>query len=123
LFAKLRSAIPIEEFNDIYAKELYVTLEECNRAGNMSFEALINGIVTVELKQFVVEKAATREFSEKPEHIVADSIRKLKVKGLMRKRNELVVKMRSANNNKSFVEDLMHEKMFIDAELQNLKGG
>ena len=122
LFAKLRSAIPIEEFTDIYAKELYVTLEECSRAGNMSFKALINGIVTGELKQFVVEKAATREFSEKPEHIVADSIVKLKAKNLMRKRNELVVKMRSAKNSGVSVEDLMHEKIFIDAELQNLKG-
>ncbi|MDR2795956.1 MAG: DNA primase [Spirochaetaceae bacterium] len=123
LFAKLRSAIPIEEFNDIYAKELYVTLEECNRAGNMSFEAAINGILTEELKQFVVEKAATREFSEKPEHIVADSIKKLNAKRLMRKRNELIVKMRSVKNNGASMEDLMHEKMFIDAELQGLKRG
>ncbi|MDR3356354.1 MAG: DNA primase [Spirochaetaceae bacterium] len=123
LFAKLRSAIPIEDFSDSYAKELYVTLEECNRAGNMNFEALINGIETGDLKQFVVEKAATREFSEKPEHIVADSIKKLKAKGLMRKRNELVARMRSERNNGLPVEDLMHEKMFIDSELQSLKGG
>jgi DNA primase len=122
LFARLRSAIPIEEFNDAYAKELYVTLEECTRAGNMSFEALTAGIVTGELKQFVVEKASTREFSEKPDHIVEDSIKKLKAKSLMKKRNELVIKMRLAKSGGMPVEDLIHEKMFIDAELQSLKG-
>jgi DNA primase len=122
LFARLRSAIPIEEFEDPYARELYVTLEECGRADNMNFEALMNGIETGELKQFVTEKAATREFSEKPEFIVADSVKKLKAEHLMRKRNEIVVKMRSAKNDGLSTEDLIHEKMFIDTELQSLKG-
>jgi DNA primase len=125
LFARLRSEIPIGEFEDSYAKELYVTLEECTRAGSMNFEALVNGIETGELKRFVAEKAATREFSERPESIVSDSIRKVKAERLMRKRNEIVVKMRSAKADGLSVEDLIHEKMFIDSELaglQNLKG-
>ncbi|MDR1257543.1 MAG: DNA primase [Spirochaetaceae bacterium] len=125
LFARLRSAIPIEEFEDSYAKELYVTLEECVRAGNMNFEALVNGIETGELKHFVAEKAATREFSERPESIVSDSIRRVKAERLIRKRNEIVLQMRSAKTSGLSVEDLIHEKMFIDselAELQNLKG-
>jgi DNA primase len=126
LFAKLRAEIPIGELEDPYAKELYVTLEECVRAGNMNFEALINGIETVELKQFIVEKAATREFSEKPLDIVAGSIKKVRAERLARKRNALVVKMRSTKNDGSddglSLEDLIHEKMFIDTELQHLKG-
>jgi DNA primase len=125
LFAKLRAMIPIEELKDSYAKELYVTLEECTRTGSMNFEALVNGIVTGELKHFVAEKAATREFSEKPESIVSDSIRKVKAERLMRQRNEIVVKIRSAKANGLSVEDLIHEKMFIDSELagmQNSKG-
>ncbi|MDR2659954.1 MAG: DNA primase [Spirochaetaceae bacterium] len=122
LFAKLRSAIQIEEFDDPYAKELYITLEECSRAGNMNFEAILNGIETVELKQFVAEKSAMREFSEKPEYIVADSIRSVREGRLTRKQNELIAKMRADKNNGLSVEDLIHEKMFIDAELQNLKG-
>jgi DNA primase len=125
LFARLRAAIPIGEFEDPYAKELYVTLEECTRAGSMNFEALVNGIETGELKRFVAEKAATREFSERPESIVSDSIRRVKAERLMRKRNEIVVKMRSAKADGLSVEDLIHEKMFIDselAEMQNLKG-
>jgi DNA primase len=123
LFAKLRAVIPIEEFKNPYAKELYITLEERCRAGNMNFEALLHGIETKELKQFVAEKAATREFSEKPEDIVSGSIKKLRAERLIRKRNEVVVSIRSAKNSGMSVEDLIHEKMFIDAELQNLKGG
>jgi DNA primase len=122
LFAKLRAEIPIEELEDPYARELYITLEECGRADTMNFEALINGIETVELKQFIAEKAATREFSEKPRDIVAGSISKVRAGRLARKRNELVMKMRSAKNDGLSVEDLIHEKMFIDAELQHLKG-
>ncbi|MDR1147121.1 MAG: DNA primase [Spirochaetaceae bacterium] len=122
LFAKLRSAIPIEEFTDSYAKELYIALEECSRAGNLNFEAILNGLETGELKQFVAEKAATREFSEKPECIVADSIRRVKEECLTRKRDDIVLKMRAAKNDGLSVDDLIHEKMFIDAELQSLKG-
>ncbi|MDR2098233.1 MAG: DNA primase [Spirochaetaceae bacterium] len=122
LFTKVRSALRIEEFEDTYAKELYVTLEECNRTGNMNFEALLRGIETVELKQFVAEKAATREFTEKPGHIVSDGIRIIRAERLMRKRDEIVAKIRAAKNNGMSVEDLIHEKMFIDTELQYLKG-
>jgi DNA primase len=122
LFAKLRSAIQIDEFTDPYAKELYITLEECGRAGNMNFEAVLNGIETEELKQFVAEKAVTREFSEKPECIVADSIKRVREECLTRKRNALVLKMRAAKSDGLSVDDLIHEKMFIDAELQSLKG-
>jgi DNA primase len=122
LFAKIRSALRIEEFDDPYARELYVALEECNRAGSMNFEALMQGIETEGLRQFVAEKAATREFMEKPEHIVADGIRIIRAERLTRKRDELVAKIRAEKNNGMSVEDLMHEKMFIDAELQSLKG-
>jgi DNA primase len=123
LFAKIRSALQIEELDDPYAKELYVTLEECNRTGNMDFETLMRGIETEELRRLVAEKAVTREFTGKPERIVADGIRIIRSERLMRKRNELVAKIRAAKNNGMSVEDLMHEKMFIDTELQNLKGG
>jgi DNA primase len=122
LFAKIRSALKIEEFEDAYARELYVALEECNRAGNMNFEALMQGIETGALRQFVAEKAATREFMEKPEHIVADGIRIIRAERLTRKRDGLVAKIRAEKNNGMSVEDLMHEKMFIDTELQSLKG-
>ncbi|MDR0663497.1 MAG: DNA primase [Spirochaetaceae bacterium] len=123
LFAKIRSALSIEEFDDTYAKELYRTLEECSRADNMNFEALLNGIETEDLRRLVAEKDVTLEFSENPERIVADGIRIVRAERLMRKRNELVAKIRAAKNNGMSVEDLMHEKMFIDAEFQSLKGG
>ncbi|MDR1363376.1 MAG: DNA primase [Spirochaetaceae bacterium] len=122
LFAKLRSAIPIEGFTDHNAKELYITLEECSRAGSMNFEAILNGIEDGALRQFVAENAATKAFSEKPEFIVADSIRRVQEERLTRKQNELVLRMRAAKSDGLSVDDLIHEKMFIDAELQNLKG-
>ncbi|MDR0409588.1 MAG: DNA primase [Spirochaetaceae bacterium] len=122
LFARLRSTIPVDAFTDRCARELYITLEECVRAGNMNFESVLNGIETEELKRFVAEKAATREFSEKPELIVADSIRRVQEERLTRKLGELVSKIRAAKNDDLPVDDLIHEKMFIDAELQSLKG-
>lgn len=120
LFAKLRSNLSIDEFDDPYARELYITLEECVRSDNMNLEALLSGIETEELRQFVVEKAATGEFSERAGDIVDDSIKNIKRERLERKRRGLVAQMYVARNDGLSAEDLMHEKMFIDTELQNL---
>jgi DNA primase len=122
LWTKLRSTIPFEEFEDLNARELYVTLEECDREETFSLEALLSKIDQQALKQFVTEKSLTREFSERQELIVDDGIRLVKVKHLMRKRGALVVQMRMADSDSNLLEDLIHEKMYIDAELQRLKG-
>ena len=121
LFLRLRSALPIEEFNNQDAKELYLTFEESLRSGKFSTETILDGMRDESLKNYIVSKSASDEFAEDPENMIAEGIQKMEVKRLKQKRSELITEMRIAKNSGQSLDDLLAEKMFIDEKLLELE--
>ena len=140
LFPKFRTALEINEIEDPNAKEIFIALEECIRYGETSMDELLVRITSPELKEFIVERSATGEFSLNTEQLVTDGIRKIKERRLEHQQEEIIVKLRglkgtaagtsssgeadrSSEANGLDVRELLAEKMRIDNELYLLKQG
>lgn len=125
LYLRLRTSLSIEEVEDPRAKELFIALEECYRNDIEDVDGLLSQIQDEDLRKFVLEKAASKAFSEKPEQLVSDGIKRIRAKRLERRRAEIILKLRSARTgglqSQQQLEELLSEKVHIDAELLRLK--
>ncbi len=125
LYPQMRASLSVEEIDDPSAKELFITLEECYRNDSVGMDALLSRLTDDALKAFVLEKGATGEFANQPERLVADGISRIKAKRLERRMAEIVIRLRVARNvghgAERELDDLLAEKVHIDAELRRLK--
>jgi DNA primase len=126
LYPNARALIGVQDVEDIEARKLYIALEESFRNEDQNFEAFLSRVENEAVRNLIQEKMASGEYAENGEKIVADSVRKLRVRILERKRESIKKSISKvaidAENNGSGVNDLMYEKMFIDDELLRLKG-
>jgi DNA primase len=142
LYSRLRSSLSIEELEDPGAKELFIALEEWFRNRNTDEEDksqaippdLLSRINGDALRNFVIEQGVKGAFSSNPEFLVQDSIRQIKVKRLERRQGEIVMELRKRKTGHegfnappqafpaASPEDLLTEKVHIDAELHRLRG-
>ncbi|MDR0538964.1 MAG: DNA primase [Spirochaetaceae bacterium] len=121
LFSRLRSALPIEEFTNPDAKELYLSFEEALRNGALTTDTVLSSLRDDALKNYLISKCASGEFSQMPEQIVSSGIKRIKGKRLEQKRRELISEMLKAKQTGRNLDDLLSEKMFIDERLQELE--
>jgi len=144
LFSRFRFFLEINDFDDPYAKEIYVALEECFRYGEDSMDELLARIISPDLKKVIVERSVSGEFSVNAEQFVNDGIKKIKRKNLEHKQEEIIIKLRSikkdstgkknssGEGNRSEapgfevqdeVRELLSDKMRLDEELNQMKQG
>jgi DNA primase len=139
LYPKLRSTLSIEEFDDPGARELFIALEEWFRNDTPGVDDLLSRIQDEGLRNFVVHQGASEAFSDYPERLVSDGIKRIKQKRLERRRLEIIRELRIMKNaalpgHSGFpggtpggfpaeirIEDLLAEKVHIDAELRRMK--
>ena len=126
LFNKFRANLEINEINDPYARELFISMEECLRYEESSMAELLARIGSPELSEYVIEHSESGEFSINADKFIADGIRNMKVKRLERRQDELIIKLRSikkTNESSMDARELLAEKIVIDSELHQLKQG
>jgi DNA primase len=130
LYPKLRSALSIEDFDDPAAKELFIALEEWFRNDMPGMDDLLSRIHDGALRNFVIQQGASEAFSGRPEQLVSDGIRKIRQKRLERRLARIVTELRIIKNGQNqeglqrrgtTLEDLLAEKVHLDAELRLLK--
>ncbi|MCA1949480.1 MAG: DNA primase [Treponema sp.] len=125
LYPRLRASLSIEEVEDSRAKELFIALEECYRKDIQDIDGLLSHIQDEALRSFVLEKASSEAFSQKSEQLVSDGIKRIRIKRLERRRAEIILKLRTARtgglHSEQKMEELLSEKVHIDAELVRLK--
>jgi DNA primase len=121
LFLQLRAKLSIEELDDPNAKELFIVLEEWFRNdGSADMDALLPEIRDGPLRDFIIRQSASGAFS-RAEQLLADGITKVKRRGLERRRAEIVRELRVAAGTGRRDEELLTEKVHIDAELHRFK--
>jgi DNA primase len=126
LFSRFRAALGIDEIEDPNAKELFIALEECLRHEETGMDELLARIPSPNLRNYLIERGASGEFSINQEQLMADGIKKIRAKGLERQNEEIIIKLRGlrkAEDRSSEVNELLAEKMRIDNELHSLKQG
>ncbi|MCL2374427.1 MAG: DNA primase, partial [Treponema sp.] len=94
LFPKFRTDVQISEIEDNNAKEIFIALEECIRRGEIGMDDLLSRIPSPALREFIVERSASGEFSVNPQQLMADGIRKIKGRRLERQQEEIIIKLR-----------------------------
>ncbi|MDR2070477.1 MAG: DNA primase [Treponema sp.] len=123
LRASLSSELPIEEIDDPRAKELFIALEEWFRNDAPGMDDLLARIQDEALRKFVIEQAASQAFSQRPELIFGESMKRIQQKRLERRQAEIIVELGTQKRGDTGrgLDDLLAEKVYIDAELRRLK--
>jgi DNA primase len=123
LVPKLRSTLSIEELSDPRARELFIAIEEWFRHESPGMDDLLSRIYDEPLRNFIIEQSTSKAFSGEPEVLFNDGIKRIKQKGLERRQAEIIVELRSQRReeNGRRLEELLVEKVHIDAELRRFK--
>jgi DNA primase len=121
----------MEEIEDPAAKDIFIALEECFVHDETGLDALLPRISSEKARKFIVERGVTTEFSSNPEQLISDGIKRIKQKRIERRSAKIVTELRliESNQNKdentyrsaALDDELLLEKMHIDAELRKLK--
>lgn len=119
LFSRLRAAIAFGDVEDPRARELYLALEESYRAEKMDLPSVLSRIGPSDLRESVLEAAASGEFDEQSERLIEDGIRNARRKLLHRKLDDLLERLHDSSGPE--IQELLAEKMHLDAELAGLK--
>ena len=128
LFTKFRRNLEPEKIEDKNARDIFIALEECIRYGETGMEEFLARISSPYLKKFIVEKSTSEEFLVNPGRLVADGEKKLKIKRLGRRKEEMIVELRllkkkETDEDRRKEKELLAEMMLIDNDLHNLKQG
>ncbi|MCL2271016.1 MAG: DNA primase [Treponema sp.] len=127
LYPEFRAAIEIREIEDPFAKEIFVALEEGYRNEENSSDALMSNITSPALRNFIIERGISPEFRGNPRKLMEDGIKRIRGKKLRRRLSEIGEELRLKERNSGGeagedFQELIIEKMHIDAEIQKLEG-
>jgi DNA primase len=131
LFPEFRAAVEMREIEDSVAKEIYLALEESFREGESDTDAVLSRIRLPALRNFIIEQGMSPEFKgdEKrdPRKFVEDGISRMKEKKFRRRQDEIGAELRrlerkSGSGADGDLQELIAEKMYIDAEIRKLEG-
>ncbi len=121
----VRKRIDTEDLLDGSARGVYIALEECYRKNLNGLEDLFDRIEDREVVSLLTQKLTSGEYSINSEEIIKDTVKKIKNKSLLRKKEEIVLKLKklSKENNEEDEVKLLSEKIFIDREIEKLRLG
>jgi DNA primase len=124
-FVEVRQELTVDDFTDQEARDLFIALEECHRAGESSFDSLLEKLEESDVKSLVLAKSGSAEFYQNTEQIIrdaVDSIRKGSIEKKRRKIERLLREYEEEGRDLREVKDLLNEKIYYDRELERLKG-
>jgi len=132
LYAEFRASVGMREIEDPAAKELFVALEECFMNGEDGTDALLARVTWDGLREFVVDRGISPEFrigeACDPRKMMEDGIKRIRSKKLRRRVSEIGSELRlmernfGAGDGDGDFQDLIAEKMRLDAEIRGLEG-
>ena len=125
-FSWVRGKIDIDDLSDERARKVYIALEESYRNEETGIDSVLNRLADEEITSLIAEKITSEEYSINSDELIRDSVKKIKKNSLLRKREEIVRKLKnvSRQSNDGFNEnDLLSEKIFIDQEIEKLRLG
>jgi DNA primase len=124
LYPEFRAALEIKEIDDPAAKELFIALEECYRQDENGIDSLLRRIGDEALRNFIVSRGASPEFSRDPRRLMEDGINKIRKESLRKRLKEIDSQMQESERGISGgnINELLAEKMFIDSQIKRIKG-
>ncbi len=120
-YPSVRKRIAAADLTDPAARELYIAIEEAYRAEEQDLDSLLERITDERLVSRVAEQASRDEYGEAVGSYIADTVRVVRRKTLLRRRNALKVRLQRSTRSAEDERQLLEELMAIDNELQKLK--
>jgi DNA primase len=124
-FPRIRSLMDVQDLESAEARKIFIALEESYRNDDDDMERFLARIGDDRICLLIMEKAARGEFTIHPEQLIDDGVKAVRIRSLEGKRDEInrsITKIPAAGPDSAGINDLMYEKMYIDAELVKLKG-
>lgn len=128
-FGEIRSKVASEDLDDLRAKDLYIALEEAFRADALGVDSVLGRIEDETTRRFIMEGAASGEFSVNPERLIADGIQAVRRRSLERRRERVLARMAGLRSpsggvarDEASLHELLYEIMHLDEELESMKG-
>ncbi len=123
VFAKVRSELSLDDFDDVYARGMFIAMEDLYRKEILSLDSLLERIEDDNLRNLVNRKVLSGEFDLNIGSVIEDGVKNIKRKSLEKKRETIVLKLNRAEleGNLMDVKQLLSEKMYLDEELNKVK--
>jgi DNA primase len=125
-YIDIRSRITVDDLDDFRARDLLIALEEAFRADDLRIDSVVRRADDETAKRFVHEAAASGEFDMNPDRLIEDGAWAIKRRSLMRRRERILTAIAGLGGGNpdasSSLNDLLYEKMNLDAELESMKG-
>jgi len=97
-------------------------LEECLREDKKSLESLLEKVDNEILKNLIIEKNSSGEFTLNVKKIIFDGIFRIKKRYVSKRRIEILNLLKKYEKNESWkMKDLLIEKKILDTEYEELK--
>ena len=126
-FELMQSRLNEDDFENPSARILFSVLKECYKAGDLSFVSVLSHCNHDGIKQKITESVSKGEFSQCTAQSVADSIERLEINSLKRKRSGILRQMGALQGqlgslaNQELMTKLFEQKKLIDEKI-NRKG-
>jgi DNA primase len=125
LFEKARSEIGFADFDDESIRDAFIVMEECYRNGDQSIVLVVERLKNEHLGHFIMEKLSEGAYAENPEQYIQDGISRVKEHSLEKKKQRIIARLRDYDADRDRDElslnDLLFEKMHLDAEISRIK--
>ena len=124
-FELMRSRLTEDDFENPFARTLFSVLKECYEAGDLSFVSVLNHCNHDGIKQKITESVSRGEFSQCTAQSVAESVERLQINSLKRKRKAILQQMNSLQGqlsipaNQELMTRLFEQKKLIDEKINN----
>ena len=122
LFDMMSAELSEGDFENPLARSLFVTLKECHESGEFSFDSLQEHCHNEKILQMINESIITGEYANNTEQSVADSIRMIKRKCLVKRQSRLqnsIQNLLTTAYDGEELQTLLEEKMSVDRQLNN----
>ena len=122
LFDMMNAELSEGDFENPLARSLFATLKKCHEKGEFSFESLQANCHNGKILQMINESVITGEYAKNTEQSVADSIRMIKRKCLVKKQSRLqnsIQNLLTTAYDGEELQTLLEEKMSVDKQLNS----
>ncbi|MEE1211916.1 MAG: DNA primase [Treponema sp.] len=118
----IRTELIPDDFDDSYAKKLFLILEDCFNSDSLTLSAVLSRCDDVRISNMITASLSSGEFSRNTEAAVRDSVARIKRRALEKQRDRLMERIKQfscvTQDATEELNRLLSEKMMLDKKLK-----
>ena len=126
IFQYIRKYIAADDLEDPRSRDLFIILEDAFRRDELEMNSIVQKVDNDSVRQLILDKAFSGEFGIKPEIVLKDVVRQVRLTALEKRQNNVANQLKKAERsgmNRDQLREILTEKMYLTEELQKLRVG